>query len=137
IPLTGRAAADASGSIAPSSSASTQGEQSLLEKPAHKTSALLRDEQAKTDRWFPEDIDRVIPQVVPGAACPLTDVLSKAGSRIKELVDNVSKFTATEVVEHQSVDQSGQVLRPEIRNFTYLVSIAQTSSGFMIVEEYR
>jgi len=70
-------------------------------------------------------------------ACPLTEVLSQAGKRIEELVGNVDKFTATEVVEHQSVNRSGQLRRPEIRKFSYLVSIAQTPNGQMNVEEYR
>jgi hypothetical protein len=131
------AAAGASGNIVPSSYASTQGEQALVEKPAGKILASPRDQRTMADRWFPADIDRVIPQVAPGAACPLTDVLSRAGKRIQELVGNVDKFTATEVVEHQSVDRSGQLLRPEIRRFSYLVSIAQTPDGYMNVEEYR
>ena len=114
-----------------------QGEQALVEKPADKPLASPRDQRTKADRWLPPDIDRGIPQVAPGAACPLTDVLSQAGKRIQELVGNVDKFTATEVVEHQSVDHSGQLRRPEIRNFRYLVSIAQTPNGYMNVDEYR
>ena len=130
-------AAGVSGSITPSSPASTQDEQALLEKPADRTLASPSDQPTKTDRWFPADIDRVIPPVASGAACPLTDVLSKAGMKIQELVDNVNKFTATEVVEHQSVDRSGQLRRAEIRNFTYLVSIVPTPNGNMNVEEFR
>jgi hypothetical protein len=114
-----------------------QGEKGLVEKPADRTLALPRDHRTRTDRWFPADIDGVIPQVTSDAACPLTDVLSRAGKRIQELVGNVDKFTATEVVEHQSVDRSGQLLRPEIRKFSYMVSIAQTPDGYMNVEEYR
>jgi hypothetical protein len=131
------AAAGASGSIAASSSAPTRDEQALLENPADKTLALPADRPTKTNRWFPPDIDRVIPPVAPGVACSLTDVLSKAGKRIQELVGNVDKFTATEFVEHQSVDRSGQLRRAEIRNFSYMVSIAQTPNGNLNVEEYR
>ncbi len=114
-----------------------QGEQALVEKPADKTSASPRDQRTKTDRWIPPDSERVIPQVAQGAPCPLTDVLSQAGKRIQELVVNVDKFTATEVVEHQSVDHSGQLRLPETRKFRYLVSIAQTPNGYTNVEEYR
>lgn len=111
--------------------------QTLVAKPADRTSTSSRLTRTNADRWFPQDIDRDIPQVAPGAACPLSDVLSEAGKRIQELVRNVDKFTATEVVEHQSVDRSGQLRRPEIRKFNYLVSIAQTPEGYMNVEEYR
>ena len=130
-------AGGASGNIVPSSPASTQEEQASLEKPADRTLASPSGQLTKTDRWYPADIDQVIPPVASGAACPLTDVVSKAGKRIQELVANVDKFAATEVVEHQSVDRSGQLRRAEIRNFSYLVSIAQTPNGYMNVEEYR
>ncbi len=111
--------------------------QTLVAESTDRTLPSPRDQRTKTDHWFPQDIDGVIPQVAPGVACPLTEVLSQAGKRIEELVGNVDKFTATEVVEHQSVNRSGQLRRPEIRKFSYLVSIAQTPNGQMNVEEYR
>jgi len=63
--------------------------------------------------------------------------LSQAGKRIEELVHNVDKFTATEVVEHQNVERSGRLGSPESRKFNYLVTIAQRRGGDMNVEEYR
>jgi len=111
--------------------------QALEAKPTDKTLASVSAKQTKPGYWFPGDIDRFIPPVAPGVACPLTDVLSQAGKRIQELVGNVDRFTATEVVEHYTVDRSGQLRRPEIREFNYLVSIAQTPNGYMNVEEYR
>ncbi|PYU28996.1 MAG: hypothetical protein DMG32_01265 [Acidobacteria bacterium] len=109
----------------------------FLAKPGRSSSSSST--RKKADLWFPrdKDIDWVIPAVTPGAACPLADVLSEAGKRTEELVRNVHKFTATEVVEHQKVDRSGRLRPPEIRRFNYLVSIAQASSGYMSVEEYR
>jgi hypothetical protein len=111
--------------------------QTLVTEATDKTLAASRDTRTKADRWFPQDINRGLPQVTPGVVCPLADVLSKAGKRIEELVGNVDRFTATEVVEHQSVDRSGQLRRPEIRKFNYLVSIAQMPTGYINVEEYR
>jgi hypothetical protein len=112
-------------------------EQALVEKPAAAALAPPLGKRAKADLWYPPDIDRVVPQVAPGTTCPLSDVLSKAGKRIEELVQNVDKFTATEVVEHQRVDRSGRLGIPEIRKFNYLVTIAKAPSGYMNVEEYR
>jgi hypothetical protein len=112
-------------------------EQAMVEKPAAQVLVSSRNKRAKTDLWYPPDIDRVFPQVSPGTTCPLSDVLSKAGRRIEELVENVDKFTATEVVEHQRVTRSGQLGIPEIRKFNYLVMIARTPSGLMNVKEYR
>ena len=111
--------------------------QTLVTGSPDRTLASSRDTRTKADRWFPQDIDRVIPPVAPESACPLTDVLAQAGKRIQELVGNVDRFTATEVVEHQSVNRSGQLRRPEIRKFNYLISIAQTPDGNLNVEEYR
>jgi hypothetical protein len=114
-----------------------QVEQGMVEKPAAEVLVSLRRKRAKTDLWYPPDIDRVFPQVSPGTTCPLSDVLSKAGKRIEELVENVDKFTATEVVKHQRVNRSGRLGNPEIQKFNYLVMIARTPSGLMNVKEYR
>ena len=108
-----------------------------VREPAGRTAAPPSDAQTKANLWLPGDIDRVIPPVTTGAACPLAEVLSGAGKRVQELVRNVDKFTATEIVEHQTVDRSGRLRRPETRKFNYLVTIAQTRNGGMNVEEYR
>ena len=96
-----------------------------------------RVRSGKGEGWFPPDVDNDVPQVTPGTACPLNDVLLKAGKRIQELVENVDKFTASEVVEHQSVDKSGRLGGPQRRQFNYLVSIEQLPGGLLNVTEYR
>jgi hypothetical protein len=98
-----------------------------------------RETRAKRDLWFPEDkdIDRAIPPVAEGVACPLDYVLTEAGERIVELIHNVDKFTATEIVRHQSVDRSGRLGRPKMHKFNYLVTMAQRPSGYVNVDEYR
>lgn len=93
--------------------------------------------RAKADSWYPTDVDASVPEVDSHTACPLEDVLAGAGKRIQELVANVEKFTATEVVEHQGVDPSGQLHSPEMKKFNYLVSIEQLPDGYLNVEEYR
>jgi hypothetical protein len=112
------------------------GTQALVAKPSDRTSASSSETRKRTDLWFPPDTDRDIPQVTAEPACSLSDVLSETGKKVEELVRNVDKFTATEVVEHQTVDRSGQLGRPQIRKFNYLVSIAKTPDG-LNVEEYR
>lgn len=111
--------------------------QALVVKPADRTAASSRDRWTKADQWFPEDVDRASPPVVPGKPCPLSEVLFGAEKSIEKLVRNVDKFTATEVVEHRTVDRSGRLGRPKRRTFNYLVTIAQTRSGGLNVEEYR
>jgi hypothetical protein len=121
----------------PSEPRAEEAERTMAERPSVNITPPPRIERTKTDRWYPQDIDQIVPPVASGTACPLPTVLSRAGKRIQELVDNVNKFTATEVVEHQSVDPSGQLRSAEIRKFSYLVSVAQAASGYLNVEEYR
>jgi tetratricopeptide (TPR) repeat protein len=110
---------------------------SLLESQQAPPAPASIESVAKTNSWAPPDIDRDIPQVAPEAACPLADVLSQAGERVQEFVGNVDRFAATEVVEHQGVDKSGQLRRPETRKFSYLVSITQSPKGILKFAEYR
>ena len=130
-------ATDATESIEPSAPAAMPARQALLEKTDAKALVSPRIRRTKADDWVPPDVDQDVPPVAPGAACPLNTVLSNAAKRVQQLVKNVDRFTATEVVEHQGVDKTGQLRPPEIRNFNYLVSIAQSPSGRMNVEEYR
>jgi hypothetical protein len=110
--------------------------QALAAKAADRSSAS-GDTQTQTNLWLPPDVDRSVPEVTPGVSCPLPSVLSAAGKRVEELAGNVDKFTATEVVEHQSVDRSGRLDPPKSRKFNYLVTMARTRSGGVNVEEYR
>lgn len=112
-------------------------EQALVEAPSAKILTASGVDRTSADLWLPPDIDRAVPEVSPGISCPLSAVLSEAGKRIEELVQNVDKFTATEIVEHQDVDRTGRLGVPEIRKFSYLVTMAQEANGYMNVEEYR
>jgi hypothetical protein len=89
------------------------------------------------ESWLPPDIDRVVPPVGAGVACSLSAVLQGAGKRIQELVQNVDRFTATEVLSHQEVDRSGKPGRPTVVKFNYLVSMTESHDGYMNVEELR
>jgi len=56
---------------------------------------------------------------------------------MKELVDNLQKFSATEKVEHFNVDAAGSRGKPEDRTFDYVVIITQSGSGVFNLDEYR
>jgi hypothetical protein len=96
-----------------------------------------RDPRAVPELWSAPDSDLVGSEIMSGAPCSLSQVLSNVGKRVEELVQNVEKFSATEVVEHHSVDRSGHLKPAEIRKFNYVVSMAKTRSGLIDVEEYR
>lgn len=87
--------------------------------------------------WLPPDLDEKVPPVVPGAVCSLKEVIKKAGERISEFVGNVDRFTATESVEHKSINKWGIASTPETRKFNYVVSIQELQPGIFSVEEYR
>jgi len=95
------------------------------------------DLQKPNGSWIPENIDHAVPPVAPGVACSLPVVLNGAGQRIIELVRNVDRFTATEMITHQVINQSGQ-LGPAIAvQSDYLVSFTERPSGYVAVEEFR
>src|SRR5208282_2743531 len=87
--------------------------------------------------WLPARIDESIPEVNPGVACPLSEVLQKAEKRSIQIVGNLERFTATERVEHFVVDATGQRRKPDVRKFDYVVDIPKNKDGTFFVEEYR
>jgi tetratricopeptide (TPR) repeat protein len=87
--------------------------------------------------WLPPDVDERVPPVEPKTVCLLEEVVQKAGMRIEEFVTNVDRFTATEFLEHESIDKWGFAQLPETRKFDYVVSIEQYRPGYFEVIEYR
>ena len=87
--------------------------------------------------WLPPDVDEKVPPVEAGASCKLDDVLRGAGKRVEEFVSNVDRFTATELVTHESINKWGMAGSPEKRKFDYLVSVQEVRPGSLNVSEYR
>jgi tetratricopeptide (TPR) repeat protein len=87
--------------------------------------------------WMPPDVDEKVPPVEPGTTCALDEVVRKTGQRIEEFVRNVDRFTATELLTHESVNKWGMASSPEQRKFDYLVSVQEVAKGFLNVDEYR
>jgi tetratricopeptide (TPR) repeat protein len=87
--------------------------------------------------WMPPDVDEKVPPVEPGTTCALDEVVKKAGQRIEEFVRNVDRFTATELLTHESINKWGMVSSPEQRKFDYVVSVQEVAKGFLNVDEYR
>jgi Tetratricopeptide repeat len=88
-------------------------------------------------RWIPPGIDDMVPRVDAGVQCPLQQVISGAGRRMKELVESLQKFSAKEKVEHFSIDAAGSRGKPEDRTFDYVVTITQSRAGVFNLDEYR
>ena len=87
--------------------------------------------------WIPANVDDSLPQVEAGVACPLQEVLDGAAKNVQQFTKNVDRFTATEALEHQMVNDWGFATRQEKRQFNYVVEISEIRPGFLDVEEYR
>jgi hypothetical protein len=103
-------------------------------------------ERLPGDAWAPPDVDARVPPVASGVICPLPTVVAGAGKAVQELVRNLDRFTATEIVQHYSVNGGGKLGKPQNRRFDYVVSISPVSpgapggprrNGYLSVREYR
>jgi len=105
--------------------------------PDNQTIASMSDLRTPVDSWIPEDVDHAVPPVDSGSACSLPAVLDGAGKRIVELVHNIDRFTATEVLMHQPVDHAGHMGPKITSQFSYLVSYNEDPAGPLHVDEFR
>jgi tetratricopeptide (TPR) repeat protein len=87
--------------------------------------------------WMPADIDASVPTVDTGASCPLDEVVRKAGERMEEFVHDVNRFTATELVKHESINGRGFAAAPESAKYDYLVSVDAAQPGRLSFDEDR
>jgi tetratricopeptide (TPR) repeat protein len=88
-------------------------------------------------RWLPVNIDEFQPAVEPGGGCPLQEILDGTANHVREFMKSVDRITATELLDHEVVNDWGFVTRNEKRSFNYLVSISEIRPGQLSVEEYR
>jgi len=87
--------------------------------------------------WAPSELESSIPAVDPDVSCPAEVVLRGVGERMAEFVQALERFTATEKLEHFSVDRNGSRKSPETRSFTYVVSVSRNNLGTFLLDEYR
>src|SRR5438045_475512 len=109
----------------------------LSPMPAPATATEAAISLPLPSNWLPPDVDEKVPPVEPGVACALDEVVQKAGKRVEEFIKNVDRFTATEFLNHESVNKWGIAESPEKRKFDYVVSIEQYRPGYFSVTEYR
>jgi tetratricopeptide (TPR) repeat protein len=87
--------------------------------------------------WFPPNVDESIPRADAAVSCPLPQIVRQAGERVLEFVGNVDRFTATESLSHQTLNEFGLAVRSEKIKFNYLVSIQEMKPGVFDVQEFR
>src|ERR1035441_835066 len=79
----------------------------------------------------------VVSAPLADVTCPLDDVIEMSGNRVKELVTDVSRIAAIERLLHEQVDEIGNPITKETRDYNYVASITEDKPGFLEVDEYR
>jgi tetratricopeptide (TPR) repeat protein len=87
--------------------------------------------------WGPPGVDDIKPPIVTGVPCPYNQVMEMSGERVKELVDSIAQFAATEDLVHEQLDPTGKALTKIDRKFDYSASITEATPGYLRVDEYR
>lgn len=89
-------------------------------------------------KWTPPNVDAPISTLTSTQACPLSEVLGRAGERATELVANLQSFTARESVEYADLDYNGSNFASAVGTavFDYAVSFDQ-KSGALAAHEAR
>lgn len=87
--------------------------------------------------WQPAGIDDTKLSVAAGVTCPLANVIEMSGERVKELVTDVSRIAAIERLLHEQVDEIGNPITKETRDYNYVASVTEDKPGFLEVDEYR
>jgi len=87
--------------------------------------------------WGPPGVDSVKPSVAKDVTCPYQQVMEMSGERVKQFVDNVSQFAATEVLVHEQLDKFGNPITKETRKFDYVASISEPQPGYLAIDEHR
>jgi len=107
----------------------------VAEHPNSTTSKALA--AAGESKAVPEEPDASAPSDNAAPACNLDEVLPQVQHKIREFVDNVQKFTATELLVHESLNGAGKVVRAEQGKYDYVVSIEESVAGILAVNEFQ
>ena len=92
---------------------------------------------SKDSVWAQPGIDETVPSVSPKVSCSLPHVLQGTGKQVEQLMSSLEKFSATERVNHFTVNKQGELRAPQLRSFEYVVSVKQLPRGLIELDEYR
>lgn len=90
--------------------------------------------------WLPPNVDDAVPPVEPGVSCSLDDVLKNVSARVQELPAVVDRYTATEILHQEDVNNAGYADRVADLSFNYLASVREIKNKYgesLDVQEYR
>jgi hypothetical protein len=98
---------------------------------------VIAGDQRPSSPWGPPDIDSAVPPVDTASQCPVDDILHAASKRVKELVTDMQRFSATERIEFFEADKYGAGHMTAKAKFNYVAYIHEVRTGQLAVEEYR
>lgn len=87
--------------------------------------------------WGPADVDSSKPGVAGDVSCSAAEVVQRAGQASIEQFENFEKFMATERIEHEEIDRSGNAGHVKSHDFSYLVFIDHDRTGQIFLKESR
>jgi tetratricopeptide (TPR) repeat protein len=86
--------------------------------------------------WQPPGVDEVKPLVAQNVSCPET-LIQRSGIAVQQLVGDVSRISAIEHLLHEQLDEMGNPLTKDTRQFNYVASFSETTPGSVAVDEFR
>jgi tetratricopeptide (TPR) repeat protein len=87
--------------------------------------------------WLPPDVDATHPAIISGEACPLSQVLRKAGNGTGAFINDLVSFSATEEFQTAAISRQGKVDYSYERKFNYLLFVRKTGPHRLSIEEVR
>ena len=87
--------------------------------------------------WAPLDVDSREYPTANDVTCSADEVLDLAQNRLNSQLLNFEKFTATEHVVHQEIEQSGVPGPPREKQFSYVVFVFPYAGNSLYLEESR
>ena len=137
-----------------SAAAAAKAELAKLEKPPAMVATTGKAESAATSlpspaitsapelpvvvrHWAPPDVDAKEYVIAPDVTCSVDELLQRTQMRTAKHLANFERFMATEHIEHQQLDESGNAGPVKMRDFTYLVFIQRPTKGPLFLEEER
>jgi len=87
--------------------------------------------------WHPAGVDEEKLTLAAGAVCPAQRVIQGAGRSAERLVDDVSRFEATELMTDEELNVLGQPEQRTTLKFDYMATISKGEGGGLAVDEDR
>ena len=89
------------------------------------------------ENWAPRDIDSSKPFMISDAACSLPKILQTVGKNAEQFVNTLQQFSATEEYQTVEIKHDERLETPDIRKFSYLVTIEAPRPHVIEIHEIR